>query len=411
MGAILRNTNASVEGRKSGRSKAMAGALVLMVVLVAGCRDRGQGEPASGTDARAEDGVAVPLRYAKGFSILRKGDGTVIEVKQPWQGSSARYRYRLVPRDSAGRRAATTSAGGDFSFVLAVPLRRVVTMTTTNLPHFDRLGELGSLVGIGGGFYACHPEVRARLSGGSLRELGEEGAVDAEAALDLRPDAVFAFAVANYGNPGLKKLSDAGLPVVMTAAYLEESPLGRAEWIRFTAEFFGRGASADSAFAEVDSAYRALAALARSAENRPTVMANAPFGGQWWMPGGRSYVARLLEDAGADYLWKDDTTRGSLHLDLETVLAKSSGADFWLNPGRWTSLADGRRQDPRHALFAPFRNGTVWNNNAAPCGAGNDFFEKGATRPDWVLADLIAIFHPELMPGHKFRWYRRLEDR
>ena len=128
------------------------------------------------------------------------------------------------------------------------------------------------------------------------------------------------------------------------------------------------------------------------------------------MPGGRSYVARLLEDAGADYLWKDDTTRGTLHLDLEAVLARAAGADYWLNPGRWTSLAEGRVHDPRHALFAPFRNGGVWNNNAATCGAGNDFFEKGASRPDWILADLIAIFHPERMPGHRFRWYRRLEE-
>lgn len=413
MGALRRNAFASAGGAQPGRRAAIAGALILAAAAFPGCREQGRSAPDADAAPGAGAGSMVPLGYAKGFTIRRMEGGSVIEVNRAWQGSSGRYRYLLVPRHagsvaSAGQSAAPASGG--YNLTLAVPVRRAVTMTTTHLPHFDRLGVLGSLVGIGGGNYACNTEVRSRLADGSLRELGEEGAVDAEAALDLRPDAVFAFAVASYDNPGLRKLSDAGLPVVMTAAYLEETPLGRAEWIKFMAEFFGRGEAADSAFAEVDSAYRALAALARGAERRPTVLVNAPFGGQWWVPGGRTYVARLLEDAGADYLWKDDTTRGAIHLDLEAVFAKAAGADFWLNPGRWTSLAEGRAHDPRHALFAPFRNGRVWNNNAAPCGAGNDFHEKGAARPDWVLADLIALFHPELLPGHRFRWYRRLEE-
>lgn len=361
----------------------------------------------------ADTGILVPIKYAQGFSLRRSGEVTWVEVRKPWQGATADFRYRLVPLDSLGSpgihsHGFRTPSGHR---TLGFPARRVVTMTTTNLPHLERLGALGSLVGIAGGGYACNPAVRARLSGETLRELGEESALDVEAALDLRPDLVFAFAVANYSNPALKKMSEAGLPVVMEAAYMEETPLGRAEWIKFTAAFFGKAAAADSAFAEVESAYNALAALAKRAARRPTVVVNAPNGGLWWIPGGRTYVARLLADAGAEYLWAGDTTRGSLSLDLEAVLARAAAAEYWLNPGPWTSLADGKNRDPRHALFESFRSGRVWNNDLVRCGPGNDFFEKGSARPDWILADLIALFHPDLLPNHRFRWYRKLEAR
>jgi iron complex transport system substrate-binding protein len=121
-------------------------------------------------------------------------------------------------------------------------------------------------------------------------------------------------------------------------------------------------------------------------------------------------VARFLADAGADYLWAEDTTRGSLPLDLEAVLSKAGGAEFWLNPGPWRSRAEARKAEPRAALFKAFGAGKVWSNEARRCGAGNAFFEEGSTRPDWVLADLIALFHPELLPGHRFRWYAKLEE-
>lgn len=359
------------------------------------------------TSVTADSGGVVPLKYARGFTLRKRGGTIRAEVRQPWQGAAASLHYRLVSRDTL----AAASPSDAETLTIVVPARRVLTMTTTNLPHFEAVGGLEALVGVGNGAYVCNEAVKARLAAGTLRGVGDEASVDAEAAVDLRPDLVLAFAVASWSNPGLKRLKDAGLPVVLEAAYMEETPLGRAEWIKFTAAFLGPSASAaaDSAFAEVDSAYRALAALARSATRRPTVVVNAPFQGSWWIPGGRSYVARFLADAGADYLWADDTTQGSLSLDLEAVLAKAGKADYWLNPGSWKSLTDGEKRDPRHALFRSFREGRVWNNDRLPCGAGNDFFEKGSARPDWILADLIALFHPELLPGHKFRWYRRLE--
>ena len=183
---------------------------------------------------------------------------------------------------------------------------------------------------------------------------------------------------------------------------MEATPLGRAEWIKFTAAFFDKSAKADSIFAGIDSSYRALAALAAGAARKPVVVAGAPFGGAWWVPGGRSYVARLLADAGAAYPWSADTTRGSLSLDLEAVVAKAGDAEVWLNGGEWGDLADARAQDPRYALFLAFRDGNVWNNDRIRCAEGGlDFFETGGAtqhgRP--IVIEMIRT-------GHKRDWNR-----
>jgi iron complex transport system substrate-binding protein len=386
-------------------------AVSLLLALAAGCgpgesgKASGKGAAAAASSAAGAGSSRPPghMRYARGFSLDFKNGATIITVHRPWQGARGDFAYRLVPRTGA----AGAPAASDTQEI-PVPVRRAATLMTTDLPHLEWLGALDALVGVGGGRYACSPAVRARLADGRIREVGEEAHPDLEALVALRPEAVFAYVVGGAPAGALAKLAEAGLPAVVDGSYMEETPLGRAEWIKFTAAFFGKEARADSLFASIDSAYRALASLAAGAGRRPRVVAGSPFGGVWWAPGGRSYVARLLSDAGADYAWAGDTTRGSLNLDLEAVLAKAGDAEIWLNAD-WKDLAEARARDPRFALFRAFREGRVWNNDRAECaGGGRDFYETGAARPDLVLADLIAILHPELLPGHALRWYRRL---
>lgn len=343
------------------------------------------------------------LRHAEGFSVTRLGDSTLLTVHRPWQGAQRDYAYLLVPRA-----ASAASIRGD-TLVVPVPVARAITLTTTNIPHMQTVGALDALVGVGGGRYVCAPEVRERLADGRIRDVGDDMHLDLEALVALRPELLFTFVVGGSSDGGLAKLAETRIPAVIDGSYMEESPLGRAEWIKFTAAFFGKGAAADSAYAAVDSAYRALAALAQRAARKPTVVVGAPFAGSWWIPSGRTYVARLLADAGADYAWASDTTRGALNLDLEAVLAKAGNAEVWLNGGEWADLAAAKAQDPRFALFRAWKEGRVWNNDKRRCeGGGRDFFETGASHPDWILADLIAILHPELLPDHQLRWYRRL---
>lgn len=400
-------------------------------LIAMGCRRDGKGaqalvgksaqaQVAASTPATAGEGLAGEsghgngsLSYARVFSMEHRRDTTVLQVHKPWQGSKAEFTYLLVPAkaDSSGttgpKSHASVSASG--IMVVPVPVTRAVTLTTTNLRHLEWVGALDALVGLGGGRYVCSPEIRARLKSGRIRDVGEDVRLDLESVMALKPQAVFTYVVGNSSDGGLAKLAEAGIPAIVEGSYMEETPLGRAEWIKFTAAFFGKEAAADSVFAVVDSSYRALAALARKSAHRPTVMVGAPFGGAWWMPGGHTYVARLLADAGADYPWASDTTRGSLNLDMEAVLGRSAEAEVWLNAGDWRDLADAKEKDPRNALFRAWKTGRVYTNDAVRCeGGGRDFFETGATRPDWILADLISILHPELLPGYRLRWYRRL---
>jgi iron complex transport system substrate-binding protein len=397
--------------------------LAAAAVLATGCRHEGresakapEAAPRAMADARsparATPVATGPLAYARVFSIQTRGDTTMLQVHKPWQGSQAEFTYLLVSAQSGASSSPAPeipSASAPDTMVVRVPVARAVTLTTTNLRDLETVKALDALVGLGGGRYVCSPEIRARLKSGRIRDVGEDVRLDLESVVALKPDIIFTYVVGNSSDGGLSKLAEAGIPAVVEGSYMEETPLGRAEWIKFTAAFFGKAAAADSVFSAVDSSYRALARLARTAAHRPTVMVGAPFGGVWWVPGGRTYVARLLADAGADYLWASDTTRGSLNLDMEAVLGRAAEAGVWLNAGDWRDLADAKAKDPRNALFRPWKTGRVYANDAVRCeGGGRDFFETGASRPDWILADLISILHPELLPGHRLRWYRRL---
>ncbi len=202
----------------------------------------------------------------------------------------------------------------------------------------------------------------------------------------------------SIGNPELDvfaMLERAGLPYAVDAAWTEATPLGRAEWVKFTASFFNREAEANRLFDGIAARYEELRAIARTVERRPTVLVGTPFQGTWHVSGGAAYQARLIADAGGAYLWADDPTTGSIPLDFESVYARGLDAEVWIHPYGWHSLADGIKADERMADFAAWKSGRVYNNDARINGeGGNDYWETGSLRPDLILADLIEILHP-----------------
>ena len=205
-------------------------------------------------------------------------------------------------------------------------------------------------------------------------------------------------------------IQSAGTAIVHNADWVESSPLGRAEWVKFISLFFNREAEAEAWFEQVRADYAAARALAADVERRPTVHTGQVWGGIWYASGGRSYVAQLLADAGADYVWADDDSTGSMEHDIETQLAQANAAEFWLHAASWwSSTAAALAEDSRYGEFASLQNGNVWNPTLATNEqGGNDFFERGAVRPDLVLRDLIAILHPGLLPDHAFVYYQQL---
>ena len=231
-----------------------------------------------------------------------------------------------------------------------------------------------------------------------------------EQALDLNPDLIMTYAVGAADSDAQPKLLEAGLKVVVNAEWLDTSPLGRAEWGKFLALFFNREGVAEAMFAKTATSYEKLAAQAATVKTKPTVFTDTDYQGTWYVPGGQSFGAHFLADAGATYLWADDKATGSSPLAFEAVFDKAKEADFWLNQGYIANLKDLQAADARYADFAAFKKGNVWNNNArANANGGNDYYESAIAHPDVILADLIKILHPELLPDHKLVYYQQLK--
>jgi iron complex transport system substrate-binding protein len=343
------------------------------------------------------------LTHTEGFAIDYFRHYKVITVHTPFPGGEAQQ-YVLV------QCGAPTPEGFAEEQIIQVPVNSIVTMSTTFLTALDEIGVLDRLVGLDEATYVNNPRVRQMADAGKLTMIGVGAGVNVEQVLDLNPDLIMTISTGNAEFDAHPKLLEAGLKVVLNAEWLDTSPLGRAEWSKFIAAFFNREATAETLFAERVARYDELAALAATAETQPTVFVNTFSRNAWSIPGGNSYIARFLADAGANYLWAGETTNERLQLSFEEVYDVAHGAEFWVNTGRnATTLAELLAEDARYADFAAVQRGNVWNNNArlGPSG-GNEYWEVGVAHPDVVLADLIKIFHPALLPEHELVYYRPL---
>jgi iron complex transport system substrate-binding protein len=342
------------------------------------------------------------LQYATGFTIEYHDTYKIMTVLTPWKDADTTFQYVLVQRGTEA------PAGYEDAQHIEIPVRSIVTMSTSYLPYLVQLGILDALVAHDNFKHINTPEVRDLINAGKLKETGEGPDVNIELLMVLNPDLIM-----THGSNSMydthPKFLEIGLPVALNASYMERHPLGRTEWMKFIAAFFNKEQEAEVVFQKIADAYETMAATTRNVAVKPTVFVNAPYQGNWWVPGGQSYLAVFLKDAGAAYVWADTTASTSTPVDFEVVYERAIGADFWLNPGGWESLKDGLAVDERFAQFKAFQEGNVYNNNARVNEhGGNDYWESGLANPDVVLADLIKIFHSELVPEHELVYYQKL---
>jgi len=346
----------------------------------------------------------VSVDYAQNFDVEYFNNYKVVTML-PWVGAETPLQYVLV---QCGTPA---PEGYDGVPVIEVPVGRFVAMSTSMLPHLDDQELLDHLVGVDTTLYTSNEAVLEQVAAGDTVEIGGGGTggdINFELLLSIEPDLVMAqefFA----GGTTLTQLTDAGILAVLNADYADTSPLGQAEWGKYISLFFNTEAVANELFAGVVERYEALKALTADVADRPTVITASPFSGVWYMPGGESTIAQLLADAGADFLWSD-APGTSNPLDFEVVLAEGSEAEYWVNVNQfWQTKEQMLADDSRFGSFVAFENGNLWNNNLRMnVNGGSDYFETGAAHPDLILADLIAIFHPDLLPDHEFYFYQPL---
>lgn len=343
--------------------------------------------------------------FAEGWSVTYHGHYKVLALTNPWRGAEEAFEYVLVQCGAAA------PEGFDNVPVIEVPIDRVAALTSTVLPHLQELGILDRLVAVDRFDYINTPEVRQMIDAGDVQEAGTGTGVNTEILIDLDPALIITFAYGNVDYDTHPVLTEAGLPVALTAAYMETTPLGRTEWLKVTSLFFNQEAAANRVFSAIAERYQEMAALAANVEVRPTVLVGIARRESWRVPGGNSYFARYVADAGGSYLWRDDESTGSVPLAMESVFEVASEADVWLpNTGSWSSAADILAADERYGNLAAVEQGSVFNNNAKVNEwGGNDYWETGVANPDLVLADLIRIFHPELLPEHEPIWFHQLQ--
>jgi len=347
----------------------------------------------------------LSVAYASGFDVEYHNNYKVVSVTNPWQGAQESFRYVLlqcgtpVPQDVEGT-------------VIEVPVNNIIAMSTTYLPTLEDLGLVDRLIGLDSYMWTTNPAVRARIESGEIAEIGGGAAVNVELTLDLNPELVMTYGTGFSDFDTHPVLLEAGIPVALNGDFVEQNPLGRAEWMKFIAMFFNREADAAAQFDAVASEYLTVAALTAGLEARPSVLLGSVYNGTWYVAGAESYMAKMLSDAGANYLWSDEGSVGALPLDFESVYAVAADVDFWFNPDNsfWFTVEDVLESDPRYGDFAPLERGQLFNNNARVNeNGGNAYYEEGAAHPEKVLKDLVKILHPHLLPGHELRFYQKVE--
>lgn len=350
--------------------------------------------------------AAVPSgnRYARGFTIEEHDGYTRLTVTNPWANArNVTMEYFLVPAEDSipGHLAGKT--------VLRTPVGRIICMSTSHIAFLEALGETDRITGVSGSQYISSPKVLQRLKEGTTTDVGYGQNLNYEEMIRQRPGMVMVYGVDSEIAGFLGKFRDLGIPAVLNAEYLEDSPLGKAEWIRFIAAFTGSGALADSLFRSTEAHYLRLAAQAGPIRQKPGVLVGLPYRDTWWIPGGASYMARLIGDAGGHHVARRNSSRESVTISMEEAVGLSARASVWIHTGNATSRAEIAAADSRLSRLPAFEKDRIFNNNKRTTpGGGNDFWESGTVRPDLILEDLVRIFHPGILPEAEFHYYREI---
>lgn len=295
--------------------------------------------------------------------------------------------------------------------IIKVPVQKVVCLSTTHIAFIDMLDESNSVKAVSGSQYVYNQNIRKGIEAGKIKDVGYENSLDFEILLSLKPDIVTVYDINGTISPIINKLKKFKIPVVQINEYLESSPLGQAEWIMFFAEFYNKRELANNSFNNIYNSYNSLKILVDTIKNKPTVLLNMPWKGTWYMPGGKSNIAQLIEDAGGNYLWKENNETHNKPLSIEDVYMKANQADVWLNVGQANNLKDIIYNDKRLSKFKAIKAKNVYNRNKRLNKfGGNDYMESGTVRPDLVLRDLVHVLHPNLSPKEDFFYYTKLKD-
>lgn len=342
-------------------------------------------------------------KYADGFRITYHKNYKLLEIAHPFLNETDTLRYALVPRELQDQLTFTDARE------IAIPIRSMIATSTTHVGLAEMLNAGRIIKGIVDAEYVFSKKIRQRVKDGEIVNF-PNGKINRERALMMQPDLIMLSAGQPAQTDTYHVLMNAGIAILPNGEWLETTPLGKAEWVKVLGALLNKEKLANQKFKAVAARYHKLETRVKAVDEKPLVINNLPYRGAWFVSGGNSFFATLLKDAGADYSWFGTEKTGGLRLSFEAIYEIGLRADIWLNPGSVTKKEQILTVDPRLNAFKAFKTGEIYNRNKRkrPSG-GNDLWESGVVHPEVVLADLIKIFHPQILPDHELYYYQKVE--
>lgn len=343
--------------------------------------------------------------HARRFLLGKRDNCTILTIINPWQGAvDVNQTYYLV------KRGENPPPGSDPQSTIYVPVQKIICMSTTYLPMIKEIGEEKSIIGISGSNLLYDDKMREMVNRGEIADIGYEDNLNKELVIRLSPDIIMVYGVGSEASGYINKLRDLGIKVLFNADYLEEDPIAKAEWIKVFGALYSREACADSIFSSVVKQYDSIKIAVNSRISiHPKVLLGLPWKDTWYVSPGNSYVSRLIDDAGGDYLWRETISGISLPYGVENVWLRAKEADYWLNISTAARKDEILNVDYRLGELPAFQKGNLYNNNKrVAVDGGNDYWESGALRPQVILKDIAAILHPEVFPGYELYYYKKI---
>ena len=368
--------------------------IVLAGLLLPACGGR-QAAP------KQESQAADTIRYARNLHIEYFDDYVSVRIRDPWDTLRQRQHYVLVDRHKP-----LPARLPEGSIVIRIPVEKAVIYTSVHTAIAEELGALDRVCGICEPQYITSPVVLERIGEGRIADLGVSTSPNVEKIIDIGTEMIIASPFENSGYGSAEKL---GIPIVEAADYMENHPLGRTEWVLFYGLLLGKRGAAEQIFTRTEARYNELKAMAARVQRRPTVLLERRYGNSWAVPAGESYIGVMHADAGADYVFRYLKGARSVHFSFESVFDQAGEADFWLlkydtrTPFSYRLLE--QEYEP-YAHFRPWKERRVYACNTIT----STYYDDITLHPDRVLEDLIAIYHPDLLPGHVQRYYFPLDE-
>lgn len=371
--------------------------LLLLPFLLLGCKETTKNTSVVSQAPKNE------IQYASGLAIYKYDGYSVVKVLNPWPKAEKPFTYILKQQNGV-----VPDSLNDYTTV-TVPLQKLVVTSTTIIPFLEMLDSETKLIGFPHTDYISSTKTRALIDRGNVRDVGQNESLNIELLFDMQPDAIVTFGVDNT-NPMVDKLTSNGLHVLFQGDWMEQSPLGKAEWIKFYAALLGKEKEGDSIFNSIANNYKQTLTLVKDKAPQEKVLYGSLYKDQWFVARGNSWIAQFLQDAKADYLWKDLAGMGSEPLSFESVFDTAAHADVWITNGSIMSLDQLLEENHHYAKFDAFQNKNVYSFESQKGATGGTiYYETAPSRPDLVLKDYIKIFHPTVLPDYTFTFAKKLD--